>query len=92
MSWFGGTGRQVYTTLCSNLLSVAYGSSVGWASSAIPFLQSNETILLGGPLSKEGLCLKQLAHGTFNLNFISHIDSSWIQSIFTIGGLLGKLL
>lgn len=57
MSWFGGTGRQVYTTLCSNLLSVAYGSSVGWASGAFPLLQSNETVLSSGPLTKEGSML-----------------------------------
>lgn len=57
MAWFDGTGRQIYVTLCSNLLSVAYGSSVGWASGALPHLQSNETDLPGGALSKEGLQL-----------------------------------
>lgn len=55
MAVFEGTGRQIYATLCSNLLSCAYGTSVGWASSSLPFLQSNETVLPSGPLSKEGL-------------------------------------
>lgn len=54
MSWIDGTGRQIYVTLCSNLLSIAYGTSVGWASGSLPFLQSNETNLLSGPLSKDG--------------------------------------
>jgi hypothetical protein len=54
MSWFDGTGRQIYATLCSNLLSVAYGSSVGWASAGLPFLESNNTFLPSGPLTKDG--------------------------------------
>lgn len=49
-----GTGRQVYATLCSNLLSVSYGTTIGWASTSLPFLESNETILIDGPLTKEG--------------------------------------
>lgn len=48
-----GTGRQIYTTLCSNLLSMAYGASIGWASNALPFLQSN-SVLSNRPLTKEG--------------------------------------
>lgn len=51
---FGATGRQVYATLCTNLLSVAYGSSIGWASTSMPFLESNSTALPSGPLTKEG--------------------------------------
>lgn len=54
MGWLGGTGRQVYVTLCCNLLSAAYGTSLGWASGGLPFLQSDESRLPSGPLSKDG--------------------------------------
>jgi hypothetical protein len=49
------TGRQIYTCLCCNLLSFAYGTSIGWASSSLPLLETNQTTLESGPLSKEGL-------------------------------------
>jgi len=54
MALVSGASRQVYTTLCANLLSVAYGTSVGWASGALPYLKSNETVLASGPLTQEG--------------------------------------
>lgn len=57
MSLLSGTSRQIYVTLCANLLSVVYGTSVGWASSGLPFLQSNQTVLPSGPLTKEGNAL-----------------------------------
>lgn len=49
-----GTMRQVFVTLCANLLSVSYGTSIGWASTSLPFLESNATVLTKGPLTKEG--------------------------------------
>ena len=49
-----GTARQIYATLCSNLLSVSYGTTIGWASTSLPFLESNETVLSNGPLTKDG--------------------------------------
>lgn len=49
-----GTMRQVFVTLCTNLLSVSYGTSIGWASTSLPFLASNATVLSKGPLTKEG--------------------------------------
>lgn len=49
-----GTMRQVLVTLCANLLSVSYGTSIGWASTSLPFLESNATVLTKGPLTKEG--------------------------------------
>lgn len=87
----GGTGRQVYATLCSNLLSVAYGTSIGWASTSMPFLESNATSLPSGPLTKDGKFRFQLrkCETLINLLFIRS-DVSWIQSIFPVGGILGN--
>lgn len=53
-----GTARQIYAVLCANLLSISYGTSIGWASTSLPFLESNETILSTGPLTKEGRSLR----------------------------------
>lgn len=72
MMFWGAIARQVFATLCVNLLSVGYGASIGWASPAMIVLQSNETTLTTGPLTIA--------------------DSSWIQSIFMIGGLFGSIL
>lgn len=71
MFW-GPIAKQILATLCVNLLSVGYGASIGWASPTMIVLQSNETTLTTGPLTKD--------------------DSSWIQSIFMIGGLFGSIL
>ncbi|CRL04891.1 CLUMA_CG017942, isoform A [Clunio marinus] len=51
--WLSGVQRQIFTTLCANLLSFAYGTSVGWASSNLPLLASNQTVLTDA-LTKEG--------------------------------------
>lgn len=72
MMFWGAIAKQIFATLCVNLLSVGYGASIGWASPGMIVLQSNETTLTTGPLTKA--------------------DSSWIQSIFMIGGLFGSIL
>lgn len=48
------SGRQIFVSTCVNLLAISYGASVGWASNAFPFLESNHTTLPSGPISKEG--------------------------------------
>lgn len=73
MLLLSGTGRQIYTTLCANLLSVSYGTSLGWASSGLPFLQSNETVLPTGPLSKNGMYIQKL----LILTNVVHDNAKW---------------
>lgn len=64
-----GTARQIFATLCSNLLSISYGTSIGWASAGMPFLESNETVLTNGPLTKEGK--KRICYATLFLFTLS---------------------
>lgn len=87
-----GTSRQIYATLCSNLLAISYGTSIGWASTSLPYLESNETLLETGPLSKDGTSFSQLLACQRANHFVIFTipDTSWIQSVFTIGGFLGN--
>ncbi|CAO1385949.1 unnamed protein product [Diamesa tonsa] len=47
----GGLGSQIYTTLCTNLLTVAYGASIGWMSPSIPILIGADSPLPSGPVT-----------------------------------------
>lgn len=46
--------NQVAVTIGTNLLTVGYGASIGWSSNGMVFLQSNESTLQEGLLTKDG--------------------------------------
>lgn len=51
------TKNQYYAAVCVNLLSLGYGLSTSWTSSAIPFLESTESPLACGPITVEDASL-----------------------------------
>jgi len=46
-----GVHRQFYATVCGNLMTFCFGLAVGWPSSTLIQLQSQETPLKSGPLT-----------------------------------------
>lgn len=79
---FDSYGRQIYTCLCCNLLSFAFGTSVGWANANLPSLETNQTTLDSGPISKDGrqiiLSLITISFQIFSFssNFRDHFQFS----------------
>lgn len=51
----GNLKAQYYSAISGNVILMGYGVGMGWLTTAIPLLQSNETPLETGPLTTEQL-------------------------------------
>uniref|UniRef100_A0A2C9H8R0 Major facilitator superfamily (MFS) profile domain-containing protein n=1 Tax=Anopheles quadriannulatus TaxID=34691 RepID=A0A2C9H8R0_ANOQN len=45
--------NQIFGTLIVNLIALAHGITLGWVSPSLEYLRSNETHLVGGPMTVE---------------------------------------
>ncbi|XP_052864417.1 uncharacterized protein LOC128271026 [Anopheles cruzii] len=50
---FPSIRNQFLGTFVVNIIALAHGTTLGWVSPSLPYLQSNETHLAGGPLTVE---------------------------------------